>query len=233
MKPANYLRFDPEKLRKLPRPFRDLFWSIPIRACEAIAERRNKDVPSLFESTNLKYLIGERGIAIDETAVTEGQLELLLHSLNAVANLSGDVAEIGSWRGVTTVKLAINTSKTVFAIDPHPIGAFEGVEEAHDAFQDRIANISNIRYIRECSGEAFRQCSEQHFSMIFVDAMHDFVSVNFDLNIWVSRIEPGGLLALHDVDDHPGVNMALQRALKRNDLEAWGYCPNLAILKKV
>jgi predicted O-methyltransferase YrrM len=159
-------------------------------------------------------------------------MELLIHSLDSLAAHSGEVAEIGSWRGVTTTAMALNTYKTVYAIDPHPVGAFEGVEEAHKAFQHRIAPVPNIRYIRKCSGEAFMQCSDLVLSMVFVDAMHDFVSANFDLNIWLSLISTGGLLALHDVDDHPGVNLALQRALRRKDLIPWGYCPNLIVLKK-
>jgi len=233
MKTDFYLRLDPEQLRKLRRPLRDLCWSLPILLGEKIAAVRHKRVDSLIDLPTLEFYQPSRGEPIMETAVTRIQLDLLIHSLRSLASHSGDVAEIGSWRGITTLALAQNTTKTVYAIDPHPIGHFEGVEEAYEAFQKRVATVSNIRYIRKCSGEAFRQCSDQAFSMVFVDAMHDFVSANFDLTVWSTLITTGGFLALHDVDDHPGVNLALQRALRRKKLLPWGYCPNLIVLKKL
>ena len=227
-----YLKLDPEKLRKLGRPWRDLVWSMPIRLGERIAKSRFKNVASLIEKEGLAHYSEDRGNELDETAVTTKQWELLMESLKSVSAVEGDVAEIGSWRGVTTVGLANNTKKTVYAIDPHPIGAFEGVQEAFTAFENRIADVANIKYIRECSGEAFKQCSDLTFSMVFVDAMHDFVSANFDASIWSTLVSPGGLLALHDVDDHPGVNLVLQRFLKRSQWTPWGYCSNLIVLKR-
>jgi len=227
-----YLKLDPERLRKLSRPWRDLAWSMPIRIGERIAKSRFKEVPSLIQTESLSHHSATRGDEMDETAVTSEQLDLLLKSLTSVAGVTGEVAEIGSWRGITTVALANNTSKTVYAIDPHPIGAFDGVQEAFDAFKSRIDDVGNIKYVRECSGAAFKQCSNLTFSMVFVDAMHDYVSANFDTSIWSSRISPGGLLAMHDVDDHPGVNLALQRVLRRSDWTPFGYCPNLIVLKR-
>lgn len=232
MKANNYLRFDPERLRKLSRPWRDLAWSMPIRLGEQIAMSRQKDTATLIGKEKLAFHRAERGVDLPETAVTSVQMELLIESLKSVSSIPGEVAEIGSWRGVSTVALAGNTKKTVYAIDPHPFGAFEGVEEAFAAFEARIAGNKNIKYVRKCSGEAFRQCSNLEFSLVFVDAMHDFVNANFDVSIWSSLIPAGGLLAMHDVDDHPGVNLALQRVLKRHELIPWGYCPNLIVLKK-
>lgn len=228
-----YLKLDPERLRKLGRPWRDLVWSMPIRFGERIAKFRFKDVSTLIRKESLDHYRAERGDEIEETSVTAEQMELLIMSLTSVSAVTGDIAEIGSWRGVTTVALANNTKKTVYAIDPHPIGAFEGVQEAFDAFEKRIDDVENIKYIRKCSGAAFEQCSSLAFSMVFVDAMHDFVSANFDTSIWSSLVPYGGLLAMHDVDDHPGVNLALQRILKQSDWTPFGYCPNLIVLKRV
>lgn len=70
--------------------------------------------------------------------------------------------------------------------------------------------------------------------MVFIDAVHDFSNTWFDFHIWAALVKSGGLIALHDVDDFPGTNLACRKILtKSNQYSLWGYCPNLAIVEKV
>lgn len=223
---------DPEKARKLPRPLRNLLWSMPIRLGENVSSKLHQDIGGLLDVSSLKHHVSERGHEISETQVTSSQQEMLLKSLEASLNLQGNIAEIGSWRGVTTCMLASNTEKTVYAIDPHPVGAFPGVDEAYEAFAERVRDVPNIRYVRETSGTACQTCGKEQFSLIFIDAMHDFVSANFDIQTWLPRLVSNGFLVLHDVDDHAGVNLACRMAIRHNRLVPWAYCPNLLVLRK-
>jgi hypothetical protein len=51
---------------------------------------------------------------------------------------------------------------------------------------------------------------------------------------WSRSLADGGIVALHDVDDHPGVGFTARHILKSGSpFRIWGYCPNILILKKV
>ncbi len=41
-----------------------------------------------------------------------------------------------------------------------------------------------------------------------------------------------GMIAFHDVDDHPGANLACRWILKRKGFVPWGYCPNIVVFRR-
>jgi predicted O-methyltransferase YrrM len=170
--------------------------------------------------------------AIDETAVTTGQREILLRALSHTAQMPEAIAEIGAWRGITTVALAERTQRKIYAIDPHKENEFPGINEAFAVFHSRISGFSNIVHVRNSSGDAARQLARVQFSLIFVDAIHDYINTWYDFVVWGNLLVPGGIIVFHDVDDHPGTNLACRRILRQKDYRPWGYCPNILALEK-
>jgi hypothetical protein len=166
-----------------------------------------------------------------ETAVTGLQLACLIGALKETESLpSTAVVEVGCFRGATTVALASETRRCIFAVDPY-IG-YGGSEQDQLAFVKRIGNLGNVKHLRLTSGEAARSWRHGNVGFIFIDAVHDYVNVSFDINVWRRKLVAGGLMALHDTDNprFPGTRRAAFAALKTMDL--WAHVNDLVILKR-
>ncbi|MBO0800150.1 MAG: class I SAM-dependent methyltransferase [Blastocatellia bacterium] len=223
---------DPFAIKAYPKhSLLRMAWTAQSRLRELQARRGHRLVGDWINPSTGVEIIHDRGAELAETAVTSGQMALLKRALAAVRNVAGDVVEVGCYRGVTTAELAAATSKTVFAVDPF-IG-YGGSEREFILFKQRVSGIPTIRHVRATSGEAARTFDAGSLSFAFIDAVHDVSNSWFDFAAWSPKIARNGLVAMHDVDDHPGVGYTLKRIL-RGDLpyQLWGYCPNLAVLRK-
>jgi predicted O-methyltransferase YrrM len=224
---------DPNELRKLPRLLRAVAWRFPLEYGELMARMKRKPFDQCVDKGSLAEFIPARGETREETAVTTGQRDLLLKALAHTETMSEGIAEIGAWRGITTVALAERTKRQVYAVDPHYENEFPGIDEAFDAFRRRTAGFSNVVHVRQSSGDAARQLSRTPMSLVFVDAIHDYINTWYDFVVWSRLLVPGGIMVFHDVDDHAGTNLACQHVLRQKNYQAWGYCPNILAVKKI
>jgi predicted O-methyltransferase YrrM len=185
-----------------------------------------------IDPQKLAVHVPERGATIEGTAVTSGQREILFRALEHTEKMPEAIAEIGAWQGVTTVALAQRTARRVYAVDPHNENEFAGVNEAREAFCQRTAAFPNVTYVRQSSGDASRQLVRERFSLIFIDAIHDYMNTWYDFIVWGRLLVPGGILVMHDADDHAGSGLACRKVLTQPDYQIWGYCPNLVAFLK-
>jgi len=204
---------DPNELRKLPRLLRAVAWRLPLEFGELLGKLSYKP--------------------IEETAVTTGQRKVLFSAVAHTEKIREAIAEIGAWRGTMTAALSGRTVRRVYAIDPHKENEFPGINEAFEVFRKRFSLFSNVVYVRRSSGEAAKELSCTHLSLIFADAIHDYINTWFDFRVWGSLLGPGGIILFHDVDDHAGTNLACRRIIRQKNYQVWGYCPDLVALKKV
>jgi predicted O-methyltransferase YrrM len=166
----------------------------------------------------------------EQTAVTGLQLRYLIAALKATESLSSTVVvEVGSYRGATTFALASETRRPIFAIDPYT--GYGGGEDDRVAFLKRVEHLPNVKHLRLTSGEAARTWGQGNVSFVFIDAVHDYVSTSYDIEVWGQKLMVDGLMALHDTDNprFPGTRKAALRALKKMDL--WAHVNDLVILK--
>jgi predicted O-methyltransferase YrrM len=158
----------------------------------------------------LKYALPEKIIPnlppapdadYSNTAVTPIQMQHLLYALSATEHLTDTVVvEVGSYRGVTTHALARATSRKVIAVDPY-IG-YGGSDEDYRHFQRNTASLPNLIHERVSSGDAVRTWKHGSVSLVFIDALHDYVNTAFDIDAWSLLMVKGGILALHDTDQY-------------------------------
>ncbi len=208
-----------------------VIWTGQSRLLEMFAAASFRSVPLPFGAAQAVAL-PDRGDVLVDTAVTAGQLQVLEKMVDEAESIDGDLAEIGSYRGATTVALAARTSKTFYAVDPF-IG-YGGSEDDFRTFQSRTSGMRNIVHIRESSGTASAKFGPNSLSAVFVDAVHDFSNSWFDFLAWSGKVRGGGFVALHDVDDHAGVRFTAKQILSQfQNYEVWGYCPNLLVLRKI
>jgi predicted O-methyltransferase YrrM len=134
------------------------------------------------------------------TAVTPDQYRCLEAAVRATEHL-GDapVVEIGAYRGVTTRYFAELTRRPVVAVDP--FGGHGATADDFAAFRAATAGLPNVSHLRATSGEGRAQWpAGRAISLLFIDAMHDYANTRFDILSWRPLLAPGGIVALHDVD---------------------------------
>ena len=134
------------------------------------------------------------------------------------ATASGQIVEIGSFRGRSTTVLAGEAD--VVAIDPHAgsdrgpqeIGAEAGRGNAdYQAFHANLAAAGvadRVRHVRAFSADA-HDAVEGDIALLYVDGAHRFGPARDDLVGWGGRIAPGGTMLVHDAFSSVGVTLAL------------------------
>lgn len=148
----------------------------------------------------------------------------LLYRLATEVPENGNIVEIGSYRGKSTVCLGLGArwaKANVWAIDPH-----EDVQvnaQTHYGMENHAALLRNlldfgvaetVRVVAISSGDLRDQWMD--IDLIFIDGSHEADAVTADL-LW-SVDNAVGKIALHDTNGHfPGATKALEDFLAEND----------------
>jgi predicted O-methyltransferase YrrM len=143
----------------------------------------------------------------------------------------GDIAEVGSWMGRTSIILGLalqdaRAARRIYAIDPHV-----GSEEHQDFIRRHGSTFDDFRRNVEYAGvaeliEPLVMRSEEgaklllergiRLRMAFIDGAHDENSVRQDIRSFLPLMLPGGIMAFHDCEEEggfPGVWRAFQTEL--------------------
>jgi predicted O-methyltransferase YrrM len=138
----------------------------------------------------------------------------------------GRIVEIGSFRGRSTIVLAMAASEGVqlVAIDPHG-GADRGPNEYdpdiplgdqdYDVFHanlDRAGVEHRVRHLRRQSHHALSEV-QAPIEMLYVDGAHRYRFAKRDIEQWGRRVEAGGTMLIHDSYNAIGVMLAQLRLL--------------------
>lgn len=84
------------------------------------------------------------------------------------------------------------------AIDAFPWVDEQGVTTLQH-FQKHMAPLSgHFRHIQSGSSEAAVHFADQSVDFVFIDANHTYDFVKADVNAWLPKIKPGGIIAGHD-----------------------------------
>ncbi len=205
-------------------------WTARRRYHEWLARRTQAPLADFFRraSAIVETSMGE---PMNHTAVTSTQLAQLLLAIDRSNDLQQPVIEIGSFRGITTRAMASRTDRQVVAVDPY-VGD-GGHPKDLRFFEEHTDGLSNVQLLREPSDIGFSKWGSKPISLVFIDAIHEYVHAWYDFAAWGSLVVPGGFVAFHDVDQFPGVNRVCQRILR--DLpqwKPWAFVPNLAIFQR-
>lgn len=121
----------------------------------------------------------------------------LLYRLASEAK--GDIVEIGSYKGKSTVWLAYGSMARkkdkgrVYAVDPHGLGT-----EKEFRRNIKAAGISgHVTPIVANSWDAAKKWRGK-IGLLWVDGSHFYEHVEKDFTLWSKFISPGGVIAFHD-----------------------------------
>lgn len=138
----------------------------------------------------------------------------------------GRIVEIGSFRGRSTIVLALGARPgvAVVAIDPHAGNdrgprEIDGFEEAaaadHQAFVANLAAAGvadRVTVVRRFSGEAHAEVAGD-VDLLWIDGAHRIAPAHDDLRRWGDRVRPGGRMLVHDSWCSVGVTLATLAAV--------------------
>lgn len=147
-------------------------------------------------------------------ALTEGATSieeaLFLHDL-ARAVTGGCIVEVGSYRGRSTVALALGSmagsGAPVYAVDPHE--PFTGVyggrfgPEDRAAFYQAMLATGCYRTVRlvNLSSELVTRTWPLPVALLFIDGDHAYEAVRRDVDCWLPHLAPDARIVFDDAAD--------------------------------
>jgi predicted O-methyltransferase YrrM len=158
-------------------------------------------------------------------------------------------AEIGAWLGRSTAYLADRIANSGKDIRLTVVDTWEGSNER--AHREKIAKLENsgqtlfgtfqdnmqacgvanvLSPLRLPSVEAAKTFADKSLDFVFIDGDHAYESVCADIDAWLPKVKPGGLLAGHDYP-YPPVARAVKEKLDGVQLSrprSWKYQVPLA-----
>lgn len=148
------------------------------------------------------------------------------------ASIHRNIVEIGSWTGKSSRAMGDNTPGKLHCVDTW-IGtdALNGAQPAalpgvhkiidnvpenwvYDTFCTHMRGLLGTKVIplRMPSLHAAVEMSGEDLDMIFIDGDHSYEGVKADINAWLPKLTPGGLICGHDWD-HAAVRRAVEELL--------------------
>jgi predicted O-methyltransferase YrrM len=125
--------------------------------------------------------------------------------------------EIGSYLGASAWFLAAGlrdagaASSRVYCIDTWENDAMsEGRMDTWAQFRTNIAGLERfIIPLRGWSTEVVKEF-DGHVHLLFIDGDHSYAGVKADIDAWLPRLAPGGVVALHDIGWAEGVQRVVR-----------------------
>lgn len=135
------------------------------------------------------------------------RLSLLYDLLIKTKKIKGDILEIGSAFGRSTVLLGLASKKMIWSIDPHTGGrAYIEKNENQDSFKEFSSSlkkykIKNIKILKHTTKEVIEKGlipKDVRFSLVFIDGLHTPKGVTIDFNLACGRLRNGGIAVFDD-----------------------------------
>jgi len=87
-------------------------------------------------------------------------------------------------------------------------------ERSFSLFLRQVVNVYGVRvrYMKEMSETAVSKFEDESLDFVFIDGNHQYEWVKKDIEMWVPKVKPGGLIAGHDYCQKPygiGVHRAV------------------------
>jgi hypothetical protein len=137
----------------------------------------------------------------------------------------GTFVELGCFKGKSTSFIGVEIHKQQRAIeffsfdsfegatnstDKNEVKAYNGILNIQETCRKNIEPIGNkVRVIKSLSHEAADLFDDGSVDCIFIDAGHSYEAVKADIEAWLPKMKPNGIMAGHDYNAWEGVNKAV------------------------
>jgi predicted O-methyltransferase YrrM len=168
----------------------------------------------------------------------EGEYLFRLAQLNP---RKGVIVEIGSWKGKSTICLALGSlsagGEKVYAVDPHKPLAEEGyVDDTEAEFYKNIRGTgveNQVVPMVTTSAEAARGWNKP-IRLLWIDGDHRYEQVRQDFMVWEPHVIEGGIVAMHDTIRKKGPKHVLWESIFHSShYQEISIVDNITAAKKV
>lgn len=193
------------------------FWGVEVRRT---APRVKQNAPYSAVQSRTPRVLDLEGVACIGSAVpgmiTDRAGELLF-SLSYSQLDKGDVVEIGSWQGRSTIYLALGAREavngTVYAIDhfkgnPSKERRYrvkdEGLRDLKEKFLENINRAGlkdSVELLDMTSREASARLKNVEIRLLFIDGNHEEEAVREDLSYFIANVVKGGYVVFDDYSE--------------------------------
>lgn len=123
--------------------------------------------------------------------------------LEAAATGSGAIVEIGSWKGRSTIWLAVGArlaGRRVHAIDPHRGSREDPGAATLPEFLDNLrrAGVADVVEPLVMTSEQAAAQLAGPVGLLFIDGDHSYDGARRDAELWLPRLSEGGTVMFHD-----------------------------------
>ena len=134
----------------------------------------------------------------------------------------GNIVEIGSWKGKSTVRLGLGSKAgaavPIYAIDPHADHRFGDFKQNVER-----AGIADLVHPMASLSQTAADDFDRPIELLFVDGSHEYDLVLEDFEKWIPKVADGGWVAFHDTTWTKGprkvVGQAVYRSRRFKDVE--------------
>ena len=189
-------------------------------------------------------------IQATEGLISEAEAKRLYQLARACG---GSIVEIGSWKGKSTVCLALGSKAgskgKVFAVDPHQ-GTYDDFtghytrQNTEPIFRENIkrAGVDDIVIPLVMKSEEAARGWTEPVSLLWIDGAHDYENVKLDFTLWEPHLILGGIICFHDALyclSHPwhtysGIKkIVINSILKSNKFSKVQFCGSMVYATKV
>lgn len=160
----------------------------------------------------------------------KNKLCVLFHVAKTTRGLEGDILEIGSAWGRSTVLFGYASNKNIWSIDPHTGGrAYIERGEAQDSFETFKANLARngldgrVKILKCTTDEVIEKKllpDSLRFAMVFIDGLHTARGVEVDFELAFERLVQGGIMVFDDYfeDSIPDYTKMIDELVIRHNL---------------
>jgi predicted O-methyltransferase YrrM len=138
----------------------------------------------------------------------ERKLATLFRMAHDTEGLEGDILEIGSAWGRSTVLFGMASKKNIWSIDPHTGGvAFIKRGEKQNSYDEFMSNIkrfgltNRVRTLPYTTGKVWKENllpDDITFSLVFIDGLHTAEGVAVDFDLSYPRLVHRGVVLFDD-----------------------------------
>lgn len=136
-------------------------------------------------------------------------------------------AEIGVERGLySEVLCKANPNLKLYSVDswqPYHDYRIHVSKDKLDSFYDQTKERMspyNCTMVKGFSVDVSRQFEDGTFDFVYIDANHEFIYIAEDINAWVRKVRPGGILAGHD---YLRAKEGKYKCHVKDVVQAWAY----------
>lgn len=161
----------------------------------------------------------------------------------------GEIVEIGSWMGKSTICLAGGLKETrsassgqrkVIAIDPHK-GEFSKNNKigkkapTFKKFQENLKQAGLLRYVKPLVTTSLSGAKtwKKQIRLLFIDGLHDYKNTLQDFTLWSPFVGSNGIIAFHDAFcGHNGPERVILENILPSDWQNIGVVGSIIFVQK-